>query len=138
MPNPTLTDLVVAQASHSTSLATVAENCIVIRDSDRRSNIIIALSHLSGMKRISTTCPALLVIASGLLLIAAAANCSKDGNGAAIPIGLLGAIFAAGYFLSRRAAVAFITGSSCTETCRGSFSEAATLIEQVRRAAQDH
>jgi hypothetical protein len=88
------------------------------------------------MKRIRTTCPALMVIASGLLLIAAAANCSRQGNGAAVPFGLLGAIFVVGYFLSRRASVAFLTGNSRTETCRGSFSEAAAVIEQVR-AAQD-
>jgi hypothetical protein len=135
MPNPTLTDLVVAQASHWSSLATVAENWIVIRDSERRSHII-PLSHLSSMRRIRTTCPALIVIASGLLVIAAAAGYSKEGNGAAVPFGLLAVIFAVGYFLSRRASVAFFTGSSSTETCSGSFSEAAALIEKVR-AAQD-
>ncbi len=129
-----LTDLVVAQAPHSTSLATVGNHWILIRDSDRQSHIIIALPQLCGMKRIRTTYPALMVIASGLVVIAAAAGYSKEGNGAAIPISILGAIFVLGYFLSRRASVAFLTGSSCTETSSGSFSEASALIEQVHAA----
>jgi hypothetical protein len=134
MSTPTLTELVVAQAPHANPLGAVTESCVVIRDSDRRSHTIIALPHLSGIKHIRTTRPALMVIAGALFLIAAAANYSKEGSGAAIPIGLLGGIFAAGYFMSRRASVAFMTGSSRTETDSGSFSDAAALIEKVRAA----
>lgn len=128
-----LTDLVIAQASHSSPLASIAENCIVVRDSECRSHII-PLSHLSGMRRIKITCPALMVIATAFLVIAAAANCSRQGAGAALPMALLGAIFVIGYFLSRRASVAFITDSYRTETCTGSLSEAAAVIGQVHAA----
>ena len=128
-----LTNLVIAQASHSNPLASVAENCIIVRDSESRSHII-PLSHLSGMRRVKTTSPALMVIASAFLLIAAAANCSKQGDGAALPMALLGAIFVIGYFLSRRASVAFITDSYRTETCSGSLSEAAAVIGEVHAA----
>jgi hypothetical protein len=128
-----LTDLLIAQATHSSSLATIADNWIVIRDSGSRFHII-PLSNLSGLRRIKTTCPALMVIASAFLLIAAAANYSKQGEGAAFPIALLGAIFVIGYFLSRRASVAFITDSYRAETCSGSLSEAAAVIGQVQAA----
>ena len=128
-----LTDLVIAQTSRSNPLASIAENCIVVRDSESRSHII-PLSHLSGMRRIKTTCPALMVIASAFLLIAAAANFSKQGGVAALPVALLGGVFVIGYFLSRRASVAFITDSYRTETCTGSLSEAAAVIGEVHAA----
>jgi hypothetical protein len=128
-----LTDLVIAQASHSNPLASIAANCVVVRDSECRSHII-PLSHISGMRRIKTTCPALMVIASAFLLIAAAANCSRQGDGAALPMALLAAVFGIGYFLSRRASVAFVTDSYRAETCTGSLSEAAAVIGRVHAA----
>jgi hypothetical protein len=75
-----------------------------------------------------------MVIASAFLLIAAAANCSRQGNGAALPMALLGAVFVIGYFLSRRASVAFVTDSYRAETCTGSLSEAEAVIGRVHAA----
>ena len=115
-------------------LATVMEDCVVIRDSARTSHSIIGLSRLSGMRQIRTTHPELLVIAAGLFLISAAAFYSKEGAGAGPPIGLLGLAFAIGYLLSRRASIAFFAGRDATETVSGSLSEAAALIAAVRSA----
>ena len=115
-------------------LATVTSECVIIRDAMLHSHTIIALSELSSMKRIRTTYPALLVIASGFFLISAAAFYSKEGSGAGIPIALLGGAFALGYLLSRRASILFAVGASTTETVNGSLSEAAALIAAVQSA----
>ncbi len=136
MSNPMLAELFDGQVLQANPLATVTRDCIVIRDPARQSHTIIALSLLSGMKRIRTTHPALLVISSGLFLISGAAFYSKQGGGTALPIGLLAAAFAAGYLLSRRACVSFTVGSSCIETANGSLSEAAALIAAVHAAQQ--
>ncbi len=134
MANPTLAELVATRILQSNPLATVTQDCIVIRDAAQRSHTIIAVAHVSGMKRISVTYPSLLVIASALSLIGAAALCSKEGGGAGLPISLLAGAFAFGYLLSRKAAVAFITGTASTETPSGSFSQVAALISAVQSA----
>jgi len=134
MANQILAELLNGQTLEANALATVTRDCIVIRDSARQAHTIIALSQLSGMKRIRTTYPALLVISSGLFLISAAAFCSKQGTGAALPVSLSGAAFAAGYVLSRKACVSFTVGSGSIETANGSLSETAALIAAVQAA----
>jgi hypothetical protein len=130
----TLPEFVAARATQSNPLATITQDCIVIRDSTKHSHTIIGVSCLSGIKRISITHPCLLVFASALFVIAAAALYSKEGDGAGTPACLLGLAFALGYWLSRKAAVAFLTGSAATETSTGSPSEAAALISTVESA----
>ena len=115
-------------------LATVTPQYVVIRDPIRQSHTIIALSQLSGLKRIRTTYPVLLVFSSGFFLISAAAFFSKEGSGAGIPLALLGGAFSLGYLLSRRASVSFAVDDSITETSNGSLSEAAALIAAVQAA----
>ncbi len=134
MTNPLLAELFDGQVLQANPLATVMRDCIVIRDPVRQSHTIIALSELSGMKRITTTYPALLVISCGLLLIAAAAFYSKENNVIASFIALLGLAFAAGYLLSRRAPVLFHFLSGSIETANGSLSDAATVIRAARSA----
>jgi hypothetical protein len=137
MPNGIIAGLCNGQILQSNQLATVTRECIVIRDAARQSHTIIALSQLTGVKRIRTTYPALLVISSGLFLISAAAFCSKQGSGTGVPTAVLGAAFAVSYILSRRASVAFIVGSEATETMSGSLADAAALIAAVQAAQND-
>ncbi len=134
MANPTFAELVAAPASRSHPLAIVKQDCIVIRDSAQQSYTIVSLFQLSGMKRVTTTYPALIVIACAVFLIAAAAFCSKEGSGAGIPLALLGASFAIGYFLTRKAALVFVAGSTHLETASGSLSEVAALVASVQLA----
>ncbi len=134
MANPMIAELFDGQVLQANPLATVTRDCLVIRDPARQSHTIIALSHLSGIKRIRTTYPALLVISCGLFLISAAAFYSKQGGGAALPVSLLGAAFAVGYLLSRRACVSFTIESGSIETAKGSLSDAAALIKAVQAA----
>ncbi len=134
MANQNLAELIDGQVLQANPLATVTRDCIIIRDSARQSHTIISLSHLSGMKRIRTTYPALLVISSGLFLISAAAFYSKQGGGAALPVSLLGGAFAVGYVLSRKACVSFTIASGSIETANGSLSETAALMAAVQAA----
>lgn len=120
----------------STSLAIVTREFVIVKGPNENSHTIIGLSRLTGLKRITTTYPALLVISAGMCVIGAAAFCSKQGAGAGAPALLLSAVFATGYYLSRRAAVAFIVGAGTTETAPGSPGEVAALIKAVY-AAQD-
>lgn len=115
-------------------LATVKRDCILIRDSNKQTKTIIALSSVSGIKRIRTSHPVLLVIAAALFLIAAAAACSKEGAGVQIPIFVLGGVVCAGYWLSKRVSVTFVSGSEAIETSAGSPSAAQSLIEEVHSA----
>jgi hypothetical protein len=132
---PTLDEIAPCQNSEAGSLAIVTENYVVIRDPERQCHTIIALSRLSGMKRIITSHPVLLVIAVALFVISAAAFCSKEDNGTYLTIFLLGA--AGSYWLSRTAAVALIAGSESVVTPKGSLSEARSLIADVQSALAD-
>ena len=134
MTNPIIAELCDGQVLQTNPLATVTRDCVVIQGPDGHSHTIVSLSHLSGLKRIRTTYPVLLVVSSGLLLLAAAAFCSKQGSGAGVPFALLGAGFVVGYFLSRKASVAFVIGKETTETASGSLSQAAELIKAVQSA----
>src|SRR5947209_14237952 len=96
-----LTDDVVQK---SYLMTTVTTGCVVIRNPSAASETAISLSRLSEVKTVKTSYPGLLVVASGLSVVAAAAFCSKEGDGAGVPTAVLSASFVAGYFLSRRAA----------------------------------
>jgi hypothetical protein len=131
---PTLEELLPRQDSETYPLATVTQDCVIIRDPERQSYSIIAIPHLSGMKRIITTHPVLLVVAVALFVISAAAFCSNEGSGAYLTIFLLGLAAAGGYWMTRTAAVALIAGSQRVVTGGGSLSEAKSLIADVQSA----
>jgi hypothetical protein len=131
---PTLKEIVPCQNSEAVSLAIVTQDCVVIRDPERQCYTVIALSRLSGMKRIITSHPVLLVVAVALFVISAAAFCSKEDNATYLSIFLLGVAAAGGYWLSRTAAVALIAGSESVITPNGSLSEARSLIADVQSA----
>jgi hypothetical protein len=119
---------------YSNSLATVTRNTVVLRDAEARSQIILSLSRITQVKKITTTYPFLLVIATASLVIAAAAASSREGGGAGIPFAVLGILLLAGYFLSRRGSVLFVAGSEILETIAGTPAEAAGLIAAIASA----
>ncbi len=116
---------------YSNSLATLTRNSVVLRDADARAQIILSLSRITQVKKITTTYPLLLVIATASLVIAAAAASSREGGGAGIPFALLGFLLLAGSLLSRRGSVLFVAGSEILETVPGTPAEAATLIAAI-------
>src|SRR5437764_448181 len=101
-------------------MTTVTTGCVVIRNPVAESETAIALSRLSEVQTVKTSYPGLLVIASGLSVVAAAAFCSKEGDGAGIPTAVLSASFVAGYLFSRKAALKFIVDSESIQTAFGS------------------
>lgn len=134
MANTNLVALADEEAKKSHLMTTVTERCVVIKNPAAASQTMISLDRLSEIRTIKTSYPGLLVIASGLSIIAAAAFYSKEGDGAGIPVGLLGACFVAGYTLSRKAAVVFLVDSEITQTVFGPQSEARKLRESIRLA----
>lgn len=122
------------QILHANSLATVTTNFIVVRRPQARAETIIGLLRISKVRHIETSHPGLLVIASGVYLLAAAAACSKQGDQAGLPLAVVGTIFVFAYFMTRRAAVAFLVGREATETAHGSLREAAALMKATAKA----
>jgi hypothetical protein len=116
---------------YSNSLATVTRNSVVLRDTEARSQIILSISRITQVKKVTTTYPFLLVIATASLVIAAAAASSRDGGGASIPFAVLGFLLLAGYFVTRRGSVSFVAGSEIFETVAGTPAEAAALIAAI-------
>ncbi len=117
------------------SLATLTRNWIIIPDPTRRSQTILPLARLSEVRAVKVSYPGLLVIASGLFVMAAAAFCSKEGSGAGLPIGLVGIGSLIAYFVSHRAWVAFTVGSAVTNTVSGTHKaadELATVVQSVQ------
>ena len=137
MPDPIMAALTGERITLSNSLATVATTCVVVRTAGGRSNSIISLSRITGIQTLRTSVPGLLVIASGLFLVAAAAHYSKDGGQADLPIALLGLAFVIGYLGSRRAAIVFAVDGESIETASGSLREAAALARAVRLAIKE-
>lgn len=122
-------------AQKSYLMTTVTSGCVIVRDPSAASETAISLSRLSEIQTIRTSYPALLVVASGLSVVAAAAFCSKEGDGAGIPTSVLSAIFVAGYFVSRRAALKFTVDSDTVQTAFGSLRAANTLRKAVQVAS---
>jgi hypothetical protein len=118
---------------HQNSLATITPNLIVVRRPEKQAETIIGLPRISYIKRIQTTHPGLLVIASAIYLLAAACACSRQGGQAGIPLAFVATLFVLGYFLTRRAAVAFVVDREPTETMHGSLSEAAALVKALEK-----
>ncbi len=119
------------------SLATLTRNWVIIPDPTRRSQTILPLARLSEVKAVKVSYPGLLVIASGLFVLAAAAFCSKEGSGAGVPIALVGVGSVIAYVVSNRAWVAFTVGSAVTNTTPGTHKAADDLATAVQAAQAD-
>ena len=76
--------------THVNSMGTVTRNCVVIRDSLRGAQVILAISDITGLRKLVFETRVLIVVASGLFTISAAAYASKQGAEVAIPVGLVG------------------------------------------------
>ncbi|HEY7305652.1 MAG TPA: hypothetical protein VH601_16120 [Bryobacteraceae bacterium] len=118
----------------SSPFGMVTTNFVIIRSAASRSQIILSVNRLTEIKTIKTSYPGLLVISTGLFILAAAAMCSKEGSGSGIPMALLASGFLLGYLASRRALLVFFTGSEMTETVSGSLRGAATFRRAVEAA----
>lgn len=118
---------------HTNALATVTRNVLVVREGRRGAQAVIGIESISGMRKVRTTRPELLVIACGLVTVAAASFVSNQGLDVALPIALVACLFVIGYLGTRRAAVLFLTNDESIETVRGSFREATSVIRAVNR-----
>jgi hypothetical protein len=134
MANALLDALPDEPVLQSNSLATVTPSLVIIRTAQGSAQSVISLDRVHDVRRVKTTYPGLLVIAAALFLIAAAAYASKQGNGAQIPAAVLGLLFLAFYFGSRKAAVVFLFEGEVVETAPGSLREASALIRAVEKA----
>jgi len=134
MANLLLEALSGEEILESNSLATVTENCVVIRGVDGRSQMLISLSSLSSVKILKVAHARLLVISSGLFILSAAAFCSKEGDGAGIPIALVGIVFVIAYLMTRKAYLAFTIGRDQTYSRPGTLAEASMLATALRSA----
>ncbi len=132
-----LANLPDRQVVRNSPLATVMDDCVVIRDTAPLSHIIIGLSHVTGMRRRRIQHPALLVVSAGLSLIAAASYASRAPD-AALVTALSALALIAGYFLSRRDSVVFLAGRYSASTAPGTLSDAAHLIAAVQNAQALH
>src|SRR3954453_16729070 len=134
MPNAILAALSSEEVLQSGLSAVVTADYVVVTSSKGESHSLISLERLSEIRRIKTTYPGLLVIASGAFLVAAAAFCSKQGDGAAVPAALIGLVLVIAYFGSQRALIAFVVDGESVETASGGLREAAALLRGVETA----
>ena len=118
----------------SNSLATVATRCVVIRDGNGKSQTILSLAGITAMRTERVSYPGLLVVACGVLLIAAAAHASKDGGSADLPLVIVALLFVVFYLATRKAAVIFLSGLEKKPTVFGTPREAASLVRAVKQA----
>jgi hypothetical protein len=136
MANTIISALADDVAQKSYLMTTVTSSCVVVRNPSVASETAISFSRLSEVQTVKTSYPGLLVIASGLSVVAAAAFCSKEGDGAGIPTAVLSASFLAGYVFSRKAALKFLVGSEITQTAFGSLRAANSLKKAVEAACE--
>jgi hypothetical protein len=118
----------------STPLATVTNTCLIVRNEDKKSKTIIPLARLSKIRTKKTSYPGLLVIALALFLLAAAALSSKQEDGAAIPLAVVGVLFLIGYLANRRISVEFVAGSGKTSTPDGNSADVEALLRALQSA----
>jgi hypothetical protein len=118
---------------HANPIATVTRNCLVVRYDVRQAQAIIGLESIRGMRKVNFTNPALLVIAAGLFLIAAAAYSSHEAHEVSASLSAVGLLFLLAYFLTRRATVLFLLENQNIESKRGSYREATSIIRAVER-----
>jgi hypothetical protein len=117
-------------------LGTVAADYVVIRDLHQRSYTIVALASISNITTVKAVRMPLIVFASASFVIAAAAQCSRDGGGAGIPCALIGVVFFIAYLMSRRASLILDVEPEPLCTALGTLSQAAKLTAAIRLACQ--
>src|SRR4051795_122447 len=135
MANTIISALADNVAQKSYLMTTVTTGCVVVRNPSAALETAISLSRLSEVQTIRTSYPVLLVIASGLSVVAAAAFCSKEGDGAGIPTAVMSASFVAGYLMSRKAAIKFVVDSEIIQTAFGTPRAASNLKKAVQSAS---
>jgi hypothetical protein len=118
-------------------LGIVTTNFVIVKSTQSHSQIILALNRVTEIKTIRMSYPGLLVISTGLFIVAAAAMSSKEGNGAGLPIALLAFGFLFGYVGSRRGLVAFLCGPEITETVSGTLRQAAAFARAAGSARKE-
>jgi len=138
MSNAVLAALSSDEILQSSLSAVVTADYVIVTSPKGESHVVISLERLSEIRTIKTTYPGFLVIASGAFLVAAAAFCSKQGDGAALPAALIGLIFVIAYFWSQRALIAFVVDGEATETASGSPRDAIALLRAVESARARH
>lgn len=118
---------------YSNTVATVLTGCIVVREKERGATVVISLAHITGLKKVKTTYPQLLVLSAGMLTLAAASYASKQGLETVVPMSVLAMMLASGYWGTRRAALLVLSGTDGIETLKGSFREVDSVIRQLRQ-----
>ncbi len=134
MANTVLDALAGEEVLKANALGTVTTHWVVVRPVASQADIVLSLSRVSTVKTIQTSYPGLLVVASAAFVIAAAAASSKDGSSAALPVALVGVMFAIGYLLSRKACVSFKVDRERYETPDGGLGDAAELMSAIEKA----
>lgn len=134
MANTVLDALAGERVLKANPLGAVTDHWIVVRPAGSQAEIVFALSRVSTVKTIKTSYPGLLVVASAALVIAAAAASSKQGAGAALPIALVGVMFAIGYLLSHKASVSFKVDGERIQTPEGAVRDASELMSAIEKA----
>ena len=117
---------------HHNSLATVTDNWIVVRHVRAHSQSVVSIDSLSGLKTSKTIHLIYLAWAAGCLLMAVAAECSKETSRATIPFALVGLALLTVAQFTRRASISFVLESDVVQTSFGTLREAATLVAAVR------
>lgn len=135
--DPVKTALATEEILHENSLATLTKNYIVVRRHDLRAEAIIPLQQVTKLRRIAITKPGYLVIGAAISLLAAAAASSKQGDQAGLPFAAIATLFVIVYFVTRRAALVFVSASHVTETDFGTFWQAAATVRAVGKALPD-
>ena len=131
MADPLVSSLLGEEVLRSNLLGTVTNGAIIMRPVRSRVRVILALHLITEIKLMRTTHPGFLVIAGGLLLIAAGAYFSNSGAATAVCIAVLGMAFVAAYVAGQEGSVIFATGRDMMETGLGSRRRATDLIAAV-------
>jgi hypothetical protein len=128
-----LTALLGEKIVHSSSVATVTTNCIVVKAFLGRHTYVLSLCRLGRIKKVTTTYPGLLVISLGLEVVSAGDYCSPHCEKAYAVLGVVGLAFLAAYFWTRRASLLFLCESEPILTAQGRLREVAALISALQR-----
>ena len=132
LPHTILSALPGERIIHTSQLATITENCVVVPDHDRHSKSVLSAACIFRIETEKRAHPSLPAIAAGCFLIAAGAQSSKEGGGAGPYIAVLGLIAMTSYFVTRRAMVKFVLASEIIKTGFGSARDAAKVVSAVK------
>ena len=136
MADPLVSSLTSEEVIRSNPLGTVTNSWLILRPVRGDAHVIVALHAITEMKMIRTTHPGLLVIAGGLLLIAAGAYFSHS-QAAALCIAVVATFFLTAYQISQRGSVIFASGLETVESGLGSIRDARDVIATIATAQND-